>query len=179
MQSRYDQLVRMGFKSPRAQVDRMRKNVWNLIDDSVPPEGDADGEFSSFTQWVNKATSWIGGTGAKCYDAKDRRCRIGGDMQRAHDEGAFPVRWYMPDRFPAPPAFATVRKNGATAVTMNGTPLVVLQKDGAEWTLHMEGDPAGTRRFPSPAKARDWLRLHWWPWNVQQNGPGTRAAALV
>lgn len=84
--TRYDELVRMGFKPSRAQVARLRK-TWNLIDDSLPPEGDPDGSFRSFQEWVSKAESWIGGTGAKCFDAKDRRCRIGADMQRARDKG--------------------------------------------------------------------------------------------
>lgn len=59
------------------------------------PNRPHDGEFTSFQEWVNKAASWIGGTNPLCADAKDRICKIGGDMQRAHDEGAFPVRfWY-------------------------------------------------------------------------------------
>ena len=75
---------------------------WQYIDDRVPPAGEADGQFSSYTQWVNKASSWIGWTGAKCFDALDRPCRIGGDFMRARDEETFPVRWYLPDRFAVP-----------------------------------------------------------------------------
>lgn len=56
----------------------------------------SDGRFSSFTQWANKANSWIGGSAAVCIDAKGRVCRNGKDMQRAHDEGAFPVSWHVP-----------------------------------------------------------------------------------
>ena len=65
------------------------------------------GEFSSFEEWVNKAQSWIGGTGAQCFDGKMRRCLIGADMQRARDEGAFPVSYWLPkwqDRAGADPA---------------------------------------------------------------------------
>lgn len=58
------------------------------------PEGRPDGEFWCMATWINKATSWIGGMNALCVDAKDRVCRNGGDFQRAHDEGAFPVRFY-------------------------------------------------------------------------------------
>lgn len=58
------------------------------------PARDADGELTSFEQWVNKATSWIGGTNALCADARGRVCRNGGDMMRARDEGAFPVRFW-------------------------------------------------------------------------------------
>lgn len=59
------------------------------------PDREPDGEFSSFTTWVHKATSWIGGENALCVDAKNRICRCGGDMMRARDEGAFPVRFYL------------------------------------------------------------------------------------
>lgn len=59
------------------------------------PEREPDGAFHCFETWVNKATSWIGGENALCVDAKNRICRNGGDMQRAHDEGAFPVRFYF------------------------------------------------------------------------------------
>lgn len=62
---------------------------------SALPERLHDGEFSSFQDWVNHATSRIGGTNPICADAKDRVCRMGGDMQRAHDEGAFPVRYWF------------------------------------------------------------------------------------
>lgn len=58
------------------------------------PDREPDGSFSSMVTWVNKATSWIGGKNALCVDAKNRICRSGGDMQRAHDENAFPVRFY-------------------------------------------------------------------------------------
>ena len=49
--------------------------------------------FWNFQVWVNKATSWIGGMKppAVCIDTQGRICRIGKDMQRVHDEGAFPV----------------------------------------------------------------------------------------
>jgi hypothetical protein len=58
------------------------------------PDREPDGEFSHFEQWVWKATSWIGGENALCVDAKNRICRNGGDMMRARDEKAFPVRFY-------------------------------------------------------------------------------------
>lgn len=78
---------------------KAQRSVWAQLDDSKPPQGDADGEFATFETWVNKAASWIGGTGAKCFDAKDRPCRMGADMMRARDENAFPVRYYLPHRF--------------------------------------------------------------------------------
>lgn len=72
---------------------------WGRIDDSRPPAGKPDGAFTSFTEWLNKAPSWIGGTGAKCFDVQDRPCRRGADFERARDEATFPVRWYLPERF--------------------------------------------------------------------------------
>lgn len=51
--------------------------------------------FETFQTWVNKASSWLTRREGKaiCFDAKGRQCLIGRDMERAHDEGAFPVRW--------------------------------------------------------------------------------------
>src|SRR5687768_10601408 len=73
--------------------------------------------FTSFQDWVNKATSRLtrhveynntefgetkGYRGrhftAMCFDSLGRRCRNGGDFQRAEDEGAFPVWWIWPDQ---------------------------------------------------------------------------------
>ena len=93
-------LASMGLASPIPSVAVQRS--WAYIDDRCVPEGEADGEFATYITWVNKASSWIGWTGAKCFDAKDRPCRNGGDMMRARDEDAFPVRWYWTERFPAP-----------------------------------------------------------------------------
>lgn len=81
----------------------------------APPFGDQT--FDCFQQWVNRASSWLtchpefndteqgeskGWRGhhfkALCFDSFGRRCRNGGDMQRAHDEGAFPVWWIWPDQ---------------------------------------------------------------------------------
>ena len=59
------------------------------------PSREADGEFHTFETWVNKATSWIGGTNPLCADAQGRICRSGGDMMRARDEGTFPVRFWF------------------------------------------------------------------------------------
>lgn len=59
------------------------------------PTREPDGNFPCFQTWVNKATSWIGGTNPACFDAKGRRCRIGGDFMRARDEGAFPVYYWF------------------------------------------------------------------------------------
>lgn len=80
----------------------------------VPVEGQC---FTSFQQWVNKASSWLmrhpqfnntehgDGPGwrgkhftALCFDQKGRGVSQGSDFQRAHDEDAFPVWWIWPDQ---------------------------------------------------------------------------------
>ena len=54
-----------------------------------------DGEFTSKQEWINKATSWIGGMNALCLDTKDRRCKRGADFMRAEEEGTYPISfWY-------------------------------------------------------------------------------------
>lgn len=58
------------------------------------PSRPHDGQFACFYTWVNKATSWIGGTNPICADARDRICRNGADFMRARDEDAFPVRFW-------------------------------------------------------------------------------------
>ena len=75
---------------------------WEFVDDRVEPDGPADGEFQTHIEWINKARSWIGLTGAKCYDARGRRCRMGSDFARARDENAFPVRFYGLHHYPEP-----------------------------------------------------------------------------
>lgn len=60
------------------------------------------GEFSSFNDWVSKATTRLSGAKgsmghvvpAICVDAKGRRCSIGADFHRAREEDAFPVRYF-------------------------------------------------------------------------------------
>lgn len=63
------------------------------------------GQFHSYQNWVNKASSWLtnddeatGSCGEKvsaiCVDALGRRCNIGKDFMRARDENAFPVRYF-------------------------------------------------------------------------------------
>lgn len=60
-----------------------------------------DQQFETFQAWINKASSWLTWRGPQdhfvCLDAKNRVCRNGGDMWRAHNEGAFPVRWLWPE----------------------------------------------------------------------------------
>jgi hypothetical protein len=71
----------------------------------TPLEGfspDWAGQFDTFEDWVNHAsralTNVQGRVGedlpAFCVDAKGRRCHVGKDFMLAHDEGAFPVRYF-------------------------------------------------------------------------------------
>lgn len=62
---------------------------------SEKPQREPDGHFPCFRTWVNKATSWIGGTNPICFDAKGRRCRIGADFMHARDEETFPVYFWF------------------------------------------------------------------------------------
>lgn len=59
-------------------------------------------QFDNFTQWVNKASSWLTRHGpdtrAICFDAKGRLCTIGKDFMRARDENTFPIWWMWPDQ---------------------------------------------------------------------------------
>jgi hypothetical protein len=80
----------------------------------VPVNGQS---FSSHQDWVNRATRMLtshpeyfnteqptkkGWQGyhftALCFDQQGRRCRNGGDFQRAQDEGAYPIWWVWPDQ---------------------------------------------------------------------------------
>lgn len=46
-------------------------------------------QFQSYEQWVAKANTWV--NGGICLDRLGRRMERGADMQRARDEGTFPV----------------------------------------------------------------------------------------
>ena len=98
-----------GHKAYERDFGRDAKEVF------IPIEGQA---FNSHQAWVNKATSRLtahpeyhntehegparGWRGhhftALCFDQKGRRCRNGGDMKRADEEGAFPIWWVWPDQ---------------------------------------------------------------------------------
>lgn len=62
--------------------------------------GDEIFRFTSFSQWVNKASSWFrgaglrGGFGYVCVDAKGRICQIGKHFMRARDDDSFPIVVY-------------------------------------------------------------------------------------
>lgn len=76
------------------------------------------GEFATHADWVNFATKRLTGTTgtygveakAICVDARGRRCLGGGDMARARDEDAFPVRYFFECVDPA-----SVARNGEAA----------------------------------------------------------------
>lgn len=68
------------------------------------------GHFDTFDDWVNHAARAIGDLcgnygekiSAVCFDAKGRRCNIGSDFQRAREEGAFPIRYFVDGSVSAP-----------------------------------------------------------------------------
>lgn len=65
------------------------------------------GEFTSFQDWVNHASSYIGFVKERaparcrklykplCFDAGDRLCTRGEHFQQARDQGRFPVKYYF------------------------------------------------------------------------------------
>lgn len=63
---------------------------------TTPPARAHDGEWQTMQHWINRASRDIGGTNAVCFDAKDRRCFIGSDFQRAHGR-AIRARWGVDD----------------------------------------------------------------------------------
>lgn len=61
--------------------------------------GDKAFEFSTYSNWVNKARGWfeqrgLTGNDVVCLDAKNRICRSGRDFMRARDDGSFPIVVY-------------------------------------------------------------------------------------
>lgn len=59
-------------------------------------------EFASFSQWVNKATSWFApykyGYSCICLDTAGNVCHIGEDFKHARDNDLFPVKVYALQR---------------------------------------------------------------------------------
>lgn len=57
--------------------------------------------FTSFPQWVNKASSWFRGAGLYgtsgyvCVDANGRICQVGRHFTRAREEDSFPIIVYL------------------------------------------------------------------------------------
>ncbi len=55
-------------------------------------------EFSSYSQWVNKAASWFRGFKPGeciCIDKVGRICRTGKQFMRARDQDTFPIKVYV------------------------------------------------------------------------------------
>jgi len=57
-------------------------------------------EFNSFQEWVNKASSRLGGYNKNyhvllCLDKEGYACKMGADMQAAKDNDRFPVKAYF------------------------------------------------------------------------------------
>lgn len=97
---RHAMFAAVGLLPPLPNIEERRRREY--VDDRREPNGEAQGMFRSHSEWVNKASSWIGHTGMKCYDAKGRRCRKGSDFARAERENAFPVKFYGLHHFGKP-----------------------------------------------------------------------------
>ena len=55
-----------------------------------------EGSFASYSEWVNKASSWLSGyRKVACFDQKGRLCAHGSDFMLARDEEAFPVVYFV------------------------------------------------------------------------------------
>lgn len=145
------------------------------------------GEFTSFQEWVNKAQSWLRGIkGVVCVDAHGRQCKIGRDMQRARDEGAFPVSYGLPTRdipilFSGPMVRGIlsdnktqtrriVRWRSCKSDMQDGNVLLPLD-DGSLWPAYRVD---GCERFiNSPygmPKDRLWIRETWAPADKMTDG---------
>lgn len=97
---RHAMFAAAGLLPPQPNFDERRRR--EFVDDRVEPKGKAQGMFRTHAEWVNKASSWIGHSGMKCYDALGRRCRQGEDFARAEREDAFPVKFYGLQHFGEP-----------------------------------------------------------------------------
>lgn len=97
--------------SSPARVEAQARDARRLLD--TPPDapipkllnkievtvGIVEFEFTSFEQWVNKATSWfknarLRGDQSLCVDAAGRVCLTGREFIRARDEDTFPIKVY-------------------------------------------------------------------------------------
>lgn len=156
-------MVQFGLQPPIPDVATRR--AWEFIDDRVPPEGEADGEFRSHLDWIQHAASYIGWTGAKCYDAKNRRCDTGAAFALARDEGAFPVRWYLPERFPPGRPLERRMYDLLTIVNASGDDGVTAEAVSQALTLKTQ------KSLPfAAAEQAGWIELRSDAWRITPEG---------
>lgn len=81
------------------QIKQMRRELRDCSEAEAGNQlqvflGDEVCVFQSYSQWVNKAASWIGGRGSSiiCVDSLGRICETGTQFMRARDDNSFPVR---------------------------------------------------------------------------------------
>lgn len=63
--------------------------------DIAVPDRSPDGEFMDLTVWKAETAARIDVRTTLCADAVGRICRKATDITRAHDEGAFPIRFWL------------------------------------------------------------------------------------
>lgn len=88
---------------PDAAIEHAVTEIAGLLEGALKTHvrlGNEIFRFTSFSQWVNKASSWFRGAGLRdgygyvCVDAKGRICQVGREFMRARDEDSFPVIVY-------------------------------------------------------------------------------------
>ena len=113
-----------------------------------------EGEFRDHQDWVNFAhkrlTVAIDSNGhqlkAICVDTLGRRCANGRDMQRAHDEGTFPVRYFFECQLTQPAEqtepsapFDSLRDEALSALLWAARETVLTYgKPGGPWNVSTE-----------------------------------------
>ncbi len=94
------------YQNPDAEVEFAVNEIAGLLEGALKVRVQLGNEifrFTSFSQWVNKASSWFRGArlrdgyGYVCVDAKGRICQIRKHFMRARDEDSFPVVVYAVD----------------------------------------------------------------------------------
>ena len=74
--------------------------VVTLATGTATPHGLQLFQFTSFEQWVARATQYFQFAGVEasdvvCLDTQGRTCRCGADFARARDDDSFPVAAYL------------------------------------------------------------------------------------
>lgn len=93
----------MMYQNPDAEVQFAVNEIAGLLEGTLKVRvrlGNELFRFTSYSQWVNKASSWFRGVrlrdgyGYVCVDSKGRICQIGKHFMRARDDNSFPVVVY-------------------------------------------------------------------------------------
>ena len=94
------------YQEPDAEVDHAINEIARLLEGALKVRvrlGSEIFRFTSYSQWVNKASSWFRGArlrdgyGYICVDAEGRICQRGTEFMRARDDDSFPIVVYALD----------------------------------------------------------------------------------